>query len=1010
VKTFLWSSLDGAGRAAALARPAQRSDPTLQSAVRAICDDVRSRGWDGLADQARRLDGEVPRLVAVAPLATEARRSLPAEQVQAVELAARNIAAFHAGSLPSEHLVETMPGLTVRKVWRAIDRVGLYVPGGRTPLFSTLLMLAIPARAAGVRELVAVTPPRPEGGLDPLIALAAQLARIEAVWTAGGAQAIAALAFGAGDIARVDKICGPGNAWVAEAKTYVASLSGGPAIDMPAGPSELMVIADGSADPATVAADLLSQAEHDASAQVFLAATDGNFAAAVEAEVARQCALLPRRDTAEASLANARILVASSLEEAAEIANAYAPEHLSLAVAAPDALVPQIRNAGAVFAGRLAAETFGDYLAGSSHVLPTDGAARAWSGVSVYSFLKAISVQTVTAEAAAAIAAPAALLARMEGLEAHARAADARRSPLPPAGGEQGEGLSGPAPTATTPPPAPPASGRGVAARLARPEILALAPFDIAAQANDAFGPDAIKLDANENPYPPLSEGPLAAGLNRYPEPQPARLRQAMAALYGVAPQNLVITRGADDAIDILVRTFCRGSEDAVSICTPTFSAYAHFAKLQGARVIEAPLDAEFDFDPEAFIAAVARETSLKLAFICSPNNPTGNPVAPDDVLRVADALPDTIVVLDEAYLEFSDTPSLAAEAARRPNLVVLKTLSKAFGLAGARIGAAIGNPELIAIAGRALPPYPLPTLSIQAALSALAPSRRAIHLERIGRIKADRERLAPLFAASPMVRRVRSGGGNFLFLEVEEPEALAAKLKSLGIRARFRPSAAPGGLRLTVGTDAENDAALAALGVADGRAPARRAEVVRDTKETKIAVAVDLDSASPRQIDTGIPFYDHMLDQVAAHAGFSLTLSCEGDLDIDAHHSLEDCAIAFGTALSRALGERRGIGRFGFSLPMDETEAHVLIDLSGRPYSVFEGDFEASHIGAYPTEMTRHIFRSLADSLGAALHVRVTGENDHHKTEACFKAFGRALRQAVARDGGGVPSTKGVL
>ena len=550
-----------------------------------------------------------------------------------------------------------------------------------------------------------------------------------------------------------------------------------------------------------------------------------------------------------------------------------------------------------------------------------------------------------------------------------------------------------------------------LAARLARPEIMALAPFDIA-DSEGGFGSDAIKLDANENPYPPLAEGPLAAGLNRYPEPQPMRLKRAMGALYGVAPECLAVTRGADDAIDILVRAFCRPGDDAISICTPTFSAYAHFAKLQGARVVEARLDDDFNFDAGKLLETVTAEPSLKLAFICSPNNPTGNPVDPAEVLRIVDALPETIVVLDEAYLEFSDTRSLSAEATTRPNLVVLKTLSKAFGLAGARVGGFIGNPELVAIASRALPPYPLPSLSIEAAISALAPSRRAIHQERIARIKADRDRLAPIFGASPIVRNVRNGGGNFLFLEVEDPAALAHKLMSLGIRARFRPNAAPGGVRLTIGTDAENEAALAAFGVASAHPAGRRAEVVRDTKETRIAAAVDLDRAAPRRIDTGVPFYDHMLDQVAAHGGFSLILSCEGDLDIDAHHSLEDCAIAFGTALSRALGDRRGIGRFGFSLPMDETEAHVLIDLSGRPYSVFEGSFEASHVGAYPTEMTRHVFRSLADSLGAAVHVRVTGDNDHHKTEACFKALGRALRQAVGREGDrdALPSTKGVL
>ena len=549
--------------------------------------------------------------------------------------------------------------------------------------------------------------------------------------------------------------------------------------------------------------------------------------------------------------------------------------------------------------------------------------------------------------------------------------------------------------------------------RLARAEILALPPVDIAAAANDAFTPDAIKLDANENAYAPLVEGSLAARVNRYPEPQPARLRAVMAALYGVESPNLVVSRGADDAIDILIRTFCRPGEDAVSICQPTFSAYAQFAMLQGARVIETRLDANFDFDPDAFLAAVKGARDLKLAFICAPNNPTGNPVPAEAILKVADALPETIIVLDEAYLEFSDQPSLAAEAARRDNLVVLRTLSKAYGLAGARVGCAIGTPELIELISRALPPYPLPSLSIEAALAVLSPSRRPVHAERIDRIKADRERIAGLLATAPGIRNIRTGGGNFLFFEADEPASLAAKLRALGIRVRFRPNAASGGIRLSIGTEAENDAALAALGVATAAKPARRAAAVRDTKETRIAVAIDLDADGPRKIDTGIPFYDHMLDQVAAHGGFALTLACEGDLEIDAHHSLEDCAIAFAQTLSKALADRRGIGRFGFSLPMDETEAHVLIDLSGRPYSVFEGDFTASHIGAYPTEMTAHIFRSFADNLGAAIHVRVTGENDHHKTEACFKAFGRALRQAVGREGAGegvVPSTKGVL
>lgn len=422
----MWSELDCGGRREALARPPQRSDPALRAAVFKIVEEVRAGGWDALCRAARRLDGEEPRLVPVAQGAARARRSLSPDEVDAIGLAARNIAAFHAGSLPAEHEVETMPGLVVRKLWRPIDRVGLYVPGGKTPLFSTLLMLAIPARAAGVGELVVATPPRPEGGLDPLVALAAELCGIQAVWTVGGAQAIAAFAFGAGDIPRVDKICGPGNAWVAEAKSYVSSLSGSPAIDMPAGPSELMVVADSAADPATVAADLLSQAEHDVCAQVLLVTPSPALADAVAAELAEQLRTLPRSALAQASLAEARTIMTDDIGQAIEVANAYAPEHLSLALSDAEALVPLVRNAGAIFAGAAAAETFGDYLAGSSHVLPTDGAARAWSGISVYSFLKAISVQSVTREAARSIAAPAALLARLEGLEAHARAAEAR--------------------------------------------------------------------------------------------------------------------------------------------------------------------------------------------------------------------------------------------------------------------------------------------------------------------------------------------------------------------------------------------------------------------------------------------------------------------------------------------------------------------------------------------------------------------------------------------------------
>ncbi|MCY7271736.1 MAG: histidinol dehydrogenase [Sphingomonas bacterium] len=415
-----WSTGNEEQRRLALARPQGRDDTGMLDAVRVIVDDVRSRGWDGLIEQARKIDGAVPERIAVAPFASEARTSLPTEPQQAMAMAATNIRAFHAATRPRDVALETMQGLTVAKRWTALDRAGLYIPGGKAPLFSTLLMLAIPAEVAGVGRLTVVTPPRPGGGIDLALALAAEMCGIDAIWSVGGAQAIAALAFGAGEIERVDLICGPGNKWVSAAKSLVASIPGGPGIDLPAGPSELMVIADDSADPAVVAADLLSQAEHDLDAQVILVTPSAGLIEKVAAEYDRQAKAM------DGTYASARAVRCADLGEAMAIANAYAPEHLSIACDEADVLAQSIRNAGAIFAGHGAAETFGDYLAGSSHVLPTDGAARFTGGVSTMTFMKAITVQSVSRDAARRIAAPAAALARLEGLEAHARAAEAR--------------------------------------------------------------------------------------------------------------------------------------------------------------------------------------------------------------------------------------------------------------------------------------------------------------------------------------------------------------------------------------------------------------------------------------------------------------------------------------------------------------------------------------------------------------------------------------------------------
>jgi histidinol-phosphate aminotransferase/imidazoleglycerol-phosphate dehydratase/histidinol-phosphatase len=368
---------------------------------------------------------------------------------------------------------------------------------------------------------------------------------------------------------------------------------------------------------------------------------------------------------------------------------------------------------------------------------------------------------------------------------------------------------------------------------------------------------------------------------------------------------------------------------------------------------------------------------------------------------RVAPAL----LILDEGQAEFADTPSAVALLDDHANLVILRSLSLAYGLAGARVGAALAQPAALARLAGVMEPWALPEVSIRLALQALDPSRQIETDQCIALVRAERERLAKAVSRAMVVE---PGFGPVLVVRPSDPDARLAALARYSVPAER----AEDRLRLPVSARPEiNDRLLAALDLAPTPTrPHRTGQSVRDTKETRIVCAVDLDAAGPVLIHTGVGFFDHMLEQVAAHGGFSLRLSCEGDLHTDPHHTIEDSAITLGQALKEALGERRGIARYGFVLPMDEARAAVSIDLSGRPYPVFEGEFRTPFIGDYRTDLTAHVFRSLAEHLGAAIHVTVTGDDDHHKTEAVYKAFGRALRQAIRVEGEAVPSTKGVL
>ncbi|MFN7359550.1 histidinol dehydrogenase [Brevundimonas sp.] len=432
MKRLDWSTLDDAGRRAALARPARRTRRDVVEAVHEILQAVAAEGGAAVTRYAERFDGAPPRRIAITPeTVAEARAALAPADVRALRIAAENVRVFHEATRPEDTaLVETTPGVRSRLVWRPIRAAGLYVPGGSAPLFSSLLMQAIPAKVAGVPVRVAVTPPSRDGSVHPAMILAANEAGLDALWLLGGAQAIAAMTYGAtladGDIPAVDKLFGPGNAYVAEAKKQASAVPGGLAVDMPAGPSELLVIADRTADPELVAADLLSQAEHDADAQVLLVCDDARTLDAVAEAVAAQLDDLPRADIARASLAEARLIRVRDLAEACAVSNQYGPEHLSLQVRDAEATVARISAAGAVFVGTFAAETLGDYAAGPSHVLPTDGGARTLGGITTASFMTTMSVQTVTAAGAGVLGPIAARLARLEGLEAHARAADLR--------------------------------------------------------------------------------------------------------------------------------------------------------------------------------------------------------------------------------------------------------------------------------------------------------------------------------------------------------------------------------------------------------------------------------------------------------------------------------------------------------------------------------------------------------------------------------------------------------
>lgn len=547
--------------------------------------------------------------------------------------------------------------------------------------------------------------------------------------------------------------------------------------------------------------------------------------------------------------------------------------------------------------------------------------------------------------------------------------------------------------------------------KLVRPNILGLEAYSTARDDCGSNQPE-IFLDANENPY--------NNGINRYPDPHQKALKAKVAEIKGISADSLFIGNGSDEAIDLVYRVFCvPGASNAVSIA-PSYGMYEVAAAMNDIEFRKVQLRPDFSMDTEAMLSAADSKT--RLMFICSPNNPTGNSFPVEQIEDILERF-GGVVVLDEAYIDFSVRPSLTSLVKRYPNLIVLQTLSKAWGMAGLRIGLAIADPAVIALMSKVKYPYNINVLAQKMALMKLDEAAKD---KAVAEIVGQRFRLEKELAKCPEVKGIYSSDANFLLVRFENPDEVYERLLAGGVivRNRSKVSGCEGCLRITVGTPVENDRLLRLLSSSvaepvEATIPGmeilgeRHIRIVRNTKETKIALELDLDSiGGSGHISTGLPFFDHMLDQIPNHGGVALSINAKGDLQVDEHHTIEDVGIVFGEAINAALGSKLGMARYGFVLPMDDCDAAVLMDFGGRIDFKWNAEFKREKVGDVPTEMFSHFFQSVCAGAKCNLHIWAEGVNEHHKAEAIFKAFARALRMAVAKTPFPyeLPSSKGIL
>ncbi|MEN8376671.1 MAG: histidinol dehydrogenase [Gemmatimonadota bacterium] len=766
----------------ALLRRGRAGDPDVAARVAEIIAAVRSGGDAALRALAERFDGVTLDALEVPGRAmARARDGLDRDVRAALELAAGRIETFHRALVPAPLTVDAGPGVTLGRRFEPLERAGAYAPGGRAAYASSVLMCALPARAAGVGEVVLCSPPGADGRPSPEVLAAAAIARVDRVFALGGAGAVAALALGTDTVPAADCVVGPGNAYVAEAKRQVAGLV---VTDAPAGPSEILVIADGSADPASVAAELLAQAEHDPDAAALLVSTDDALAAAVRAELGRLVAEQPRGDVVRESLAGGgAVLLADSLDEALSFASAYAPEHLSLMIREPRAALERVRNAGTVFLGAASSVVFGDYVSGANHTLPTGGLARSMGGLSTGTFLRGCTWQELSPAGAAGLADAAATLAEAEGLPGHAAAARLRA-------GERG------------------AEAIGRVAELAR----ARAPGRAAYRELSAYDPgrEPVALDLSDNTSR-FGSAPAAArafaGLgadvtSRYPAVYADSLRIALAAYHGVEPENVTTGCGSDDVLDSALRAFCDPGATLV-YPDPTFGMVPVLARMNALRAVGVPSPVA-DPDVDRLLAAAPAAV-----YLCRPNNPTGLSMAAAAVRR-ADAEARGAVLLDEAYADFAGE-DLTAWAAASERTVSLRTFSKAWGLAGGRVGYAIGPAAAIAEIEKSRGPYKVSAPAEAAALAALAEDD-GWRAEAVAR--AIEARAALSAALVDLGFDALASRANFVLAPVADAPAAKTALyaRGVGVRAFAGLPGVGDAIRVTVGPPEAMDTATRAI------------------------------------------------------------------------------------------------------------------------------------------------------------------------------------------------------